>query len=866
MGDPLSIASGIAGLLSLDIQVTQSLVDFYTTYKHQDSDLAKAAQNLDNLQNLFRALDAAVEERRTQADAKDLLREIEKAVHKCEEIIIELQDECDKFHEDSAVGIKELIKVTGRRAAYPFRKSTIQKLEEDVGEIRENLSFGLNILQIKSQTQIQADLTDIKSLVERTNASQISLTIRSWLMAPDASPNHNAACVKSHPRTGLWFVNGYQFLNWLKEPNSFLWLNGFAGCGKSVLCSTAIQNTIHEMKDEHGQDDSGMLRTLLLQLSAQLPEGEKDIERLYMPHKSGSPSVDTLLDLLRRHFERFRDVYILLDALDESPRDCQREDVLKAIQVIRGWPIPGVHLLATSRNELDIRESLNLSCGQDIPLRNSEVDKNIADFVSCQPHNDPKLQRWKGHHEEIQKKLTSGAQGVFRYVECHFNAFRRVQNRNQLDHCLRTLPCDLDEAYDRILCSIADEYFEDVQRVLTLLCFSFRPLTINELLEAHAVDLNEPPQLDREGRLYDQDDIIDICLGLVEAVTTVNDNGQPTMTMRIAHFSVQEYLQSGRIIKQKSGIFAMQKAPANAKIAQICLVYLLEPTLSEGVLDEVKLTEFPLASFAAQYWFDHYKNSGEGEEAVQKLALELFEGETKAFVSWIRLHDMEFQFSYGGPPLTLYQNLHRRVVDIAGPLYYAALLGLEFVLNSILSAGSELSEAVNVQSGNCGTALQAASSKGHEKIVYILLNRGVNVNTHRQLGYYGSALQAALFGSHEKVVHIMLDKGANVNTQGGNYGTALQAASFGGHTKVVQLLLDNGAYVNNQCGRYGSAFLTASMGGHAKVLQMLLDNGAYVNSHGGRYGSALQATSIGGHKKVVQVLLDNGANAQKFEA
>jgi hypothetical protein len=65
MAEPLSIASGIAGLLSLAIQVTQSLVNFYTAYKDQDTDLAKLTQNLDNLQSIFRALDIAVEERRS---------------------------------------------------------------------------------------------------------------------------------------------------------------------------------------------------------------------------------------------------------------------------------------------------------------------------------------------------------------------------------------------------------------------------------------------------------------------------------------------------------------------------------------------------------------------------------------------------------------------------------------------------------------------------------------------------------------------------------------------------------------------------------------------------------------------------------
>jgi hypothetical protein len=85
----------------------------------------------------------------------------------------------------------------------------------------------------------------------------------------------------------------------------------------------------------------------------------------------------------------------------------------------------------------------------------------------------------------------------FRYVECQFKALRRAKTRNQLDECLRTLPRDLDETYERILCSIDEDYVEDVPRVLTVLCFSTRPLTVNELIDAVAVDLRESPHLDR---------------------------------------------------------------------------------------------------------------------------------------------------------------------------------------------------------------------------------------------------------------------------------------------------------------------------------------------------------------------------------
>jgi hypothetical protein len=174
MADALSIASGIAGLLSLGIQVTQSLVNFYTTYRSQRTDLANITHNLNNLHGILQSLKAAVEDDQFQCAAQDLLEKVEKATGKCEEIIKELRIECQKFHDDSAASFKGRIQVAGRRAAYPFRKSTLQKLEEDISEIRENISFALDILQLKSYSHIQDNISEVKAVVERIDASQVS--------------------------------------------------------------------------------------------------------------------------------------------------------------------------------------------------------------------------------------------------------------------------------------------------------------------------------------------------------------------------------------------------------------------------------------------------------------------------------------------------------------------------------------------------------------------------------------------------------------------------------------------------------------------------------------------------------------------
>lgn len=48
-------------------------------------------------------------------------------------------------------------------------------------------------------------------------------------------------------------------------------------------------------------------------------------------------------------------------------------------------------------------------------------------------------------------------------------------------------------------------------------------------------------------------------------------------------------------------------------------------------------------------------------------------------------------------------------------------------------------------------------------------------------------------GGHEKLVELLLEGGVDVNVQSARYGSALQAASVEGHEKIVELLLEKGA-------------------------------------------------------------------------
>ena len=75
-------------------------------------------------------------------------------------------------------------------------------------------------------------------------------------------------------------------------------------------------------------------------------------------------------------------MYILIDALDESPWYGQRDGVLSLLIGMRLWNLPGLYLLAPSQDEHDIREALSLSLKEDLILRNNVIDEDISDFIS----------------------------------------------------------------------------------------------------------------------------------------------------------------------------------------------------------------------------------------------------------------------------------------------------------------------------------------------------------------------------------------------------------------------------------------------------------------------------------------------------
>lgn len=399
----------------------------------------------------------------------------------------------------------------------------------------------------------------------------------------------------------------------------------------------------------------------------------------------------------------------------------------------------------------------------------------------------------------------------------------------------------LDETYARILTNLPREHGHHTRRLLQFLAFSERPLTIEEAVDALAVDLANIPRFDPKNRMPVPKEIVSYCSSLV--VLTINQ--WRVEELQLAHLSVKDYLLSNRV--PESFAIDFNEVTARASIAQVCLAYLIE---LDKFFPVGKLREsYRLAQYSARYWMDHAVVVESGSKQVCTLIAEFLSCEA-ARSNCYRLYN---------PDQPLKKNSGRMRCDISLALYYASLGGSCFSVRLLLDKNANVNR--NDEFSQYGTALNAAVYNGHDKIVQMLLEKNASMNIPS--GNYFDALQAASGSGYDKIVRILLDNGADADAQGGKYfNTALVAASYHGHDKVVQILLDYNADVNAEGGYHDNALYSASINGHDKVVQILLDNNANINAQRGYYDTALYAAIREGHDKVVQKLLDKGAKVR----
>ena len=134
---------------------------------------------------------------------------------------------------------------------------------------------------------------------------------------------------------------------------------------------------------------------------------------LYAKHSTrAEPPYQDLLSALRETMDSFEHVYVIVDAIDECPYGSPREEVCKALTAMEKWDMPQLHLLVTSRNEVDIRKQIEPFSQQQLSIQNEALNADIQKYIREHLRSDSKLQRWKANFGDIEEALLKGACGM----------------------------------------------------------------------------------------------------------------------------------------------------------------------------------------------------------------------------------------------------------------------------------------------------------------------------------------------------------------------------------------------------------------------------------------------------------------------
>ena len=453
-------------MASLGIQVCQGLLTYYNDWKGHGDDIREVHTAIDDLNKTFQLLESKL----LDLAGTPFVDRAKECLKTCQNDVQQLGARLGELHKKNPNGIKQAIQAGGLRLLYPFRKTTLDKLKNIVQSLMRQLGLAVQLIildssestrstalliknatddisslsaQIKGSTDNISSLSthiDALSVSTRTQAADIAAKVQTlvsaedtkklieilkWLDAPNRSIEHDGARKKHQKGTGEWLLQGKHYQDWVSGASPLLWLHGKAGCCKTVLSSSVIQDlklriahqpgtalaffyfTFSDAKKQNYKD-------LLLSMVTELSRGRPimaSLLKLYEASVPHSPSFEGLEETLIATLKETYVSFLVVDALDECSEE-QREEAMQGLKRIT-HACPSTRVFITSRRETDIEDLMHGWCGVQLAIDEHCVNADIDIFVKDALATDKKLKRLPVPvKEEIKKVFHEKSDGM----------------------------------------------------------------------------------------------------------------------------------------------------------------------------------------------------------------------------------------------------------------------------------------------------------------------------------------------------------------------------------------------------------------------------------------------------------------------
>jgi hypothetical protein len=377
--DPLSIASGVAGLITLAEVVISRTYNTIIACKHASEDSRKLLREVQALVGILQSLSSLESKLGTAA----LQSHIPAAqVLSCQQTLQNIRDKLEKSDpKENGISIFQKAK---RTLKWPLSASDTDKFLAEMERHKSTFDLALSVDALdailasqqageKTDTKIDDVVQALDRLCKIENTKE-QRRILQLIGAEDADEAYRANLKLHQHGTGLWFLEeGKPFSTWLATPCSKLWVYGIPGAGKTILSALAIGKTAElastshgvafyycSHRDEQSRQLTGILRCLIGQLARQNKQCMAMLEEKFGPQDHTSPQTwtrdkDELEKILRKMIRRFGSVSIVIDGIDECHEATAVTDTLASL----ASESPSVRLLIFSRKEAEMEPFLD---------------------------------------------------------------------------------------------------------------------------------------------------------------------------------------------------------------------------------------------------------------------------------------------------------------------------------------------------------------------------------------------------------------------------------------------------------------------------------------------------------------------------
>lgn len=253
--------------------------------------------------------------------------------------------------------------------------------------------------------------------------------IANWIAPVDPSTTHRKACNAHQEGTGTWFLHG-EFESWKNgPPRTVLCLSGKSGAGKTVMTSSAVEEIRSlvskdekigfayfycSFNDAASQEPINILGSLLATLSLSEPKFLLGFKHQFRESKQSNsrdgPKLEDIENHLRRCFQGFSKVYLLVDALNESKH---YQAVITSLARLFEKSTSNVYIMLTTIDEVINEDLKRFPTVIRVPMAKRAIMRDIEAFVEASLRNITNLRRLKASiKEEIRTTLITRSHGM----------------------------------------------------------------------------------------------------------------------------------------------------------------------------------------------------------------------------------------------------------------------------------------------------------------------------------------------------------------------------------------------------------------------------------------------------------------------